>query len=310
MARKSRKYHSVNEEFSQKTWKTAIYARLSREDSNDNNETIEAQIEEVKEYLKIRTAFNLIDVYSDDGFTGTNFKRPQFERLMEDIRNHCIDCIIVKDLSRFAREHIDAEDYLNNIFPFLGIRFIAIRDNYDNIDIEPQEYFIASFKNFANAHFAKETSQKVIQTKRRLQEEGKFIGSKPPYGYKRDPTDKHKLIIDEEVAPIIREVFQRSAKGEKHSAICRDLNNRGILTVTNKEWTHVNLNRILSSDVYIGTLTQRRHMQALYKNELPHKVPIEEQIRTENAFPSIIERSILLVQFRWQVTIRVQTNLS
>ena len=293
MARKSRKYHSqkaLEDSPQQQVWRTAVYARISREDTL--HETIETQIGEVKRYIESRPFFKLVGVYADDGWSGSNFQRPSFERLMEDIRNLKIDCIIVKDLSRFAREHIGAEDYLNNIFPFLGIRFIAIRDNYDNIEIEPQEYFLASFKNFANAHFAKETSRKVSQAKRLLQEQGKFIGSTPPYGYKRDFTDKHKLIPDEEKAEIVREIFARNADGESYCSICNDLNNRGIFANRGGKWSAARLRDLLTSECYIGTLVQRTTVQALYKSEEKRITSKDEQIRFENAFEPLVKREI------------------
>ena len=129
----------------QMTGITALYCRLSRDDKTDKeSNSIANQKKMLSRFAKDNGLANT-RYYVDDGFTGTNFNRPDFERLMEDVRNRKIDCIIVKDLSRFAREHIGAEDYLNNIFPFLGVRFIAINDRYDNINLEPQEYFLASF---------------------------------------------------------------------------------------------------------------------------------------------------------------------
>jgi DNA invertase Pin-like site-specific DNA recombinase len=288
MARKSRKVRSYDD-LPPQIWKTAIYARLSRE--REESESIETQIDEVKEYVLQRPMFYLVDIYADDGFSGSNFNRPAFERLMEDIRSRQIDCIVVKDLSRFAREHIGAEDYLNNIFPFLGIRFIAIRDNYDNIDIKPQEYFLASFKNFANSYFAKETSRKVSQAKRILQEQGKYIGARPPYGYKKDPVDKHKLVIDNEKAEIVREVFRRSADGELHGSICDDLNKRGI-KAAKSAWTVNVIYYMLTKEAYIGTLVQHTTERAVYKYEGMKKIPKSEHLRFENAFPAIIEREI------------------
>jgi DNA invertase Pin-like site-specific DNA recombinase len=292
MPRKPRKNQNLYDPlpFSQ-TWRTAIYARLSREDLSEKD-TIESQIEWVKDYLKSRPMFDLIDVYADNGYSGSNFARPQFEQLMEDIRNRKIDCIIVKDLSRFAREYIDAEDYLNNIFPFLGIRFIAILDGYDNINIKPQEYFLASFRNLANAHFAKETSRKTIEAKRILQEQGKYIGAFPPFGYKKDPADKHKLIIDDEKAEIVREIFKRNADGESYSTIRDDLNNRKITTNRGCLWTSSRVRNMLITEAYIGTLAQRRSTKSLYNGEEMRLVPKDEQIRFENAFEPIIEREI------------------
>lgn len=284
MARKSRKNQSVkadNIEF--RVYKTAIYARLSHE--GQKKEVIETQIEEVRRYIEARRVFELVDVYADDGYSGTNFQRPEFERLMEDLRNHKINCIIVKDLSRFAREHIGAEDYLNNIFPFLGVRFIAVNDGYDNLNIEPQEYFLASFKNLAHAHFAQETSRKVSMAKRALQEQGKFIGSKVSFGYKRDPNDKHKLIIDEEQAAIVRELFQRAAAGETVTKICSDFNQRD----SGYQWNVTRLCAILKKEIYKGILVQRQTVTSLYKNEAMRRIPKSEQIRIENAVPVIVE---------------------
>ena len=186
MARKSRKVSHTVEDAT--IYRTVIYARLSRE--NPEQEKIETQIEEIRNYILKKSMFRLTNIYADNGYSGMNFNRPAFQQMMEDLRNRKIDCIVVRDLSRFAREHIGAEDYLNNIFPFLGVRFISIRDDYDNIHVEPQEYFIASFKNFAHAYMAQETSRKVSTAKQRLQEQGKFIGSKVSYGYMRDPSDK------------------------------------------------------------------------------------------------------------------------
>lgn len=279
MARKSRKNQiNISEETKFKVYKTAIYARFSRE---HQDETIENQIEEVKAYIKSRYIFELKDIYADNGYSGTDFNRPEFERLMEDIRNQKINCIIVRDLSRFAREHIGAEDYLNNIFPFLGVRFIAINDGYDNLNLEPQEYFMISFKNLAHAYFAQETSRKVSIAKRNLQEQGKFVGSKVSFGYKRNPDDKHSLIINEEEAVIVREIFQRVANGETTKKICKSLNIRCDKVCA-----------ILKKEIYKGTLVQHRTVTSLYKNEKMRKVPENQQIRIENAVPAIVSSEL------------------
>lgn len=285
MARKSRKKCSASDIMEQKIYKTAIYARLSRE--AQKTEKIEAQINEVKQYIAKRPYFQLIDVYADNGYSGTNFQRPEFERLMEDLRNKKIDCIIVKDLSRFAREYIGAGDYLNNIFPFLGVRFIAINDSYDNINIEPQEYFLASFKNIAHAHFAAETSRKVSASKRALQEQGKFVGNRAAFGYKIDPNDCHKLLVDEKQAAVVREIFTRVADGEKISNICKDLKDRNVLDKSCKIYY-----QILKNEIYIGKLIQRKKMTSFYKNEGMRLVPKDEQICIENGVPAIISREL------------------
>ena len=212
-----------------------------------------------------------------------NFKRPAFQQMLEDLRNRKIDCIVVRDLSRFAREHIGAEDYLNNIFPFLGVRFISIRDDYDNIHIEPQEYFIASFKNFAHAYMAQETSRKVSTAKQQLQEQGKFIGSKAAYGYMRDPSDKHKLIPEPEQAAVIREIFQKIADGEKVRNVCDYLNQK---ETSGYIWNEYRIYAILKKEIYKGILVQRQTVTAMYRNAPMQKIPEEQRIRSE--IPAIV----------------------
>ncbi|HBN10516.1 MAG TPA: hypothetical protein DD392_00810 [Ruminococcus sp.] len=285
VARKSRKNPAdITEKMDFKVYKTAIYARLSRE--NQKCEKIETQIEDVKNYINNSYFFEFVDVYADNGYSGTNFQRPEFERLMEDIRNQKINCIIVRDLSRFAREHIGAEDYLNNIFPFLGVRFIAINDGYDNLNIEPQEYFLASFKNLAYSYFAQETSKKVSMAKRELQKQGKFVGSKPPFGYQRDPNDRHNLIIKEDEAVIVREIFNRVANGETTTKIFNDLSQRE--EKSRIVWSVSTICTILKREIYKGILVQHKTETALYKNEEVHKISDDEQIKVENAAPQIV----------------------
>jgi len=289
MARKSRKKKHEFQSFQaqSKTYQTAIYARLSRE--AQSVETIETQIEEVQKFMENKPEFRLVDIYQDNGFSGTNFDRPDFERLMEDVRNRKIDCIIVKDLSRFAREHIGAEDYLNNIFPFLGVRFIAINDRYDNINLEPQEYFLASFKLLAHSYFAQETSRKVSMTKHALQEQGKFIGSKIPYGYLRDPNDKHKLIINPDEAEIVRRIFELAADDVIPAEICRILNRED---KSGYKWRLYRVWDILNCERYKGVLTQRLSVTAMYKNEEMRRTTKDEQIRIEDAIPAIVSADL------------------
>lgn len=283
MARKSRKNPvDSTEKINFKIYKTAIYARLSKE--NQQGEKIETQIEEIRNYIENRRIFEIVDVYEDNGYSGTNFHRPEFERLMEDIRNRKIDCIIVRDLSRFAREHIGAEDYLNNIFPFLGVRFIAINDGYDNLNIEPQEYFMTAFKNLAHEYFAQETSRKVGMMKKEFQKQGKFAGSNPAFGYLRDPDDRHKLIINEDEAVVIREIFRRAADGETTRQIAKDLVQR---EVKGCAWRDSRISAILKKEIYKGILVQHQTEKSFYTNEKRRRIAGNEQIRTENV-PAIV----------------------
>ncbi|MBR0484735.1 MAG: recombinase family protein [Oscillospiraceae bacterium] len=285
MARKSRKHFPDDKDCV--VYRTVIYARLSRE--NPEQEKIETQIDEIRNYILKKPMFRLVNIYADNGYSGMNFNRPAFQQMMEDLRNRKIDCIVVRDLSRFAREHIGAEDYLNNIFPFLGVRFISIRDDYDNIRIEPQEYFIASFKNFAHSYMAQETSRKVSTIKQQMQEQGKFIGSKVSYGYMRDPSDKHKLIPEPEQAAVVHEIFSRVANGENIREICNILNEK---EASGYVWSDSRIYAILKKEIYKGTLVQRQTVTAMYRNEPMQRVPKEQQIRLENAVPAIVSHEL------------------
>lgn len=285
MARKSRKHQEAAPTVQR--LRTAIYARLSGRDSEQ--ETMEAQIAYIKDYLGNKPVFEVIRVYSDNGYSGTSFNRPAFQEMMEDVRNGSINCIVVKDLSRFAREHIGAEDYLNNIFPFLGVRFIAINDGYDNAYIEPQEYFMTSFKNFAHAYFAQETSRKISMSYHVLQEQGKVIGSHPSFGYKFDPSRKHVLVVYEAEAAVVREIYERAASGESYRTICNALNAKN---APGSPWYNARIGAILHKELYAGTLVQRKTQQALYRNEAWHKVPEQERVRKENAVPAIVTQDL------------------
>lgn len=288
MARKSRKHpDSKPNAAGMKSYRTAIYARLSREALKTEN--IEAQIEEVQSFLSKKSEFEVVKIYRDNGYSGTNFHRPAFEQLMENVRNREIDCIVVKDLSRFAREHIGGEDYLNNIFPFLGVRFIAVNDGYDNIRIEPQEYFLASFKLLAHSYFAQETSRKVSMTKQHLQEQGIYVGSKLPYGYIRDPEDKHKLIPHPEESKIVYRIFEMAANDLTPAQICRVLNQE---QPDGYHWTVSRVWQLLKSERYKGVLVQRFSVTALYKNEEMRRTAEGERIRIEDAIPSIVPAAL------------------
>lgn len=277
MARKSRKNKAVASPVVKK-YMTAIYARISSDKQGEDS--IDSQIEYVKDYVLKDNAFELVDVYTDEGYTGTNFNRPEFKRMMEDLRNGKINCIVVKDLSRFAREHIGAGDYLNNIFPFLGVRFIAIMDGYDNINVKPEEYFLASFISLAHAHYAAETSHKTANSIRARQKQGKYIGRSCAYGYAHDPNDYHRLIIVEEQATVIREIFERVAAGEKPNDVRIDLNSRKVL---DPPWSPERMRNTLKNEYYKGTLVLRRSMTSLYKGEKKHSIPKEQQLRFENS---------------------------
>ena len=192
-----------------KEFQTAAYIRLSIEDSGKpGSDTIEGQKDLLLAYIERQADLRLVEVYCDNGRTGTNFNRPDFERMMEDVRRGRINCIVVKDLSRFGRNYHETSNYLLRIFPFLGVRFVAVNDYFDTeTAVETERGLVMPLKNFINDTYSRDISRKIssaIETKERR---GEFIGVYAPYGYSKSDDDRHKLVPNPETAPIIREIF-------------------------------------------------------------------------------------------------------
>lgn len=215
MARTKRKVNPVQpapvpEIPKQRIYQTGGYIRLSVEDSGKPGaDTIEAQQILVQDFIEAQSDMQLCRLYSDNGCTGTNFDRPAFEALMEDVRAGKINCIVVKDLSRFGRNYLETGNYLERIFPYLGVRFVAVNDHFDTLTAErSNEGYIVSLKNIINAAYSKDISRKSSSALRVKQQNGEFIGSWAPYGYKKCANDHHKLEPDEDTAPIVRKSFK------------------------------------------------------------------------------------------------------
>ena len=198
--------------------KIALYIRLSVEDQmkKEESESIINQRSYLNDYLNRYDEFKEFqrEEFVDDGYSGTNEKRPAFQRMLEEVKTGQVKIIIVKDLSRFMRDYIVLGDYLENIFPFMGIRFIAINDGYDSAkekgngtDLDVQ------FKGLLYDFYSKDIAQKVKSVTTELKKQGKYLGWSPPLGYMKDPSDKHKIIVDKETAWIVRKVFDLALEG-------------------------------------------------------------------------------------------------
>ena len=260
--------------------KIALYIRLSVEDQmkKDESESIINQRYFLNDFLDRNDEFKSFkrEEYVDDGYTGTNEKRPSFQRMLEEVKSGKINAIIVKDLSRFMRDYISLGDYLENIFPFLGIRFIAINDGYDSAkekgngtDLDIQ------FKGLLYDFYTKDISQKVKTVTTELKKQGKFLAWSPPFGYMKDPDDKHNIIIDEKTAWIVRKVYDLALTGLASRKIAAVMNEENIPTpnerkkeLTNMDyeynivssdtrdaptWTNGTVVDILSNENYTGT---------------------------------------------------------
>lgn len=275
-------------------FQTAIYLRLSLEDNQKKDaDSLANQQALLMKYVENRPFLQLAGIYTDNGCTGTDFDRPQFKRMMEDARSGKINCIVVKDLSRLGRNYVEAGDYLEKIFPFLGVRFIAVNDNYDSSNINSSDQLAASLKNLVNDAYAKDLSRKVSTAMQEKRRRGDFVGAYEPYGYRRDPENTSKLIIDPEIAPIVQEIFELRATGIGIEKLCRVLNEkgypspgrlrfeRGIITHNNRKGSELPWNRHVLKDlllnvVYIGNLAQGRIGVSLYQG-----IPYHQKDKSE-----------------------------
>ena len=258
--------------------KSALYERLSREDGDRlESDSIINQQRMLEDYCKHHPEFQVIDHYSDDGYTGTNFNRPAFKRMLADIESGKINCVIVKDLSRFGRDYIDMGYYLERYFPAHGVRFIAINDH---VDSQQGPYdMLLPLKNVFNAQYAKDISQKVRSAFAVKQNRGEFVGAFASYGYLKDPANHSHLIIDPVAGRVVQRIFEMAAFGMGQIKIAHVLNEEQIPCpseykrlmgekYTNSKklestryWTYATIHRMLKNEMYLGNMVQRRSVR-------------------------------------------------
>lgn len=290
----------------------AYYFRISLEDLDkqhrlvDESHSVSNQRKLVQSYVAQRTdlAGMAAVEYFDDGYTGTNFDRPQFAAMMEAAKRGEITCIVVKDLSRFGRNYLEVGDYLEHIFPFLGIRFIAVNDNYDSNDyIGKTGGMDLAFRNFIYDSYSKDLSVKVRSAMRSRMEKGKFINH-VPYGYRKAPEDKHRMIPDPITAPIVRRIFLMVIEGKSPTQVAKTLNAEGVpiplvykahklkADCENRElmWTRAKILNILHNYKYTGAMTNHTRESQHLRDKNQRRVPKEEWIITENAHEAIVSR--------------------
>ena len=284
-------------------WNVAAYLRLSKEDNeNMESNSIINQRELIEQYISSKSDLQLVDYYIDDGYSGTNFNRPGFRKLLQDMKNKKINCIIVKDLSRFARSHIEADMYFENIFPALNIRFISVIENIDSFENpDSMDNLIVPFKNLLNDAYAKDISKKVKSALLAKRLNGEFIGTSATYGYLKDPKNKHKLIIDKEVSKNVIKIFNDIIEGKTASEIANELNENKVLTpyvykmkndniAIDKKWNAKMINVILQNRVYTGDLVQGKKKVENYRTHKLINANKDEWIITENHHEPIISK--------------------
>lgn len=285
-------------------YRTALYIRISILDGGrQGSDTVKTQELFLRKFIEEKPEFLLTGIYVDNGESGVNFQRSSFKQMIEDIKKEQINCIIVKDLSRFGRNYIETGEYIEKIFPLMGVRFIAINDCYDSEASGAKDLFEIHLKNLVNDSYARDISQKICPVLRTRQENGEFIGSWAAYGYIKSEESKYKLVIDEESAYVVKKIFQWRLWGMSYQSIARNLDRLEIPSPERyryKKGIHKNekakealwragtIGRILENQVYLGHMVQRKTKAALWKGEAQTKMPKEQWIVVKNTHEALI----------------------
>ena len=290
------------EQIEKTIYKVAIYIRLSKEDVDrgyDESESIKNQRTLLTEYVqKLGWKYQLIDTYIDQGFTGTNFNRPDFQRMIRDIENGKINMVVTKDLSRLGRDYIETGEYIEKWFPENNVRYVSVTDGIDTFESSNGNNDIAPFKSILNDMYSKDLSKKIRTALHTMQKQGKWVGGKTPLGYIKDSNDKNKLIIYEPEAQIVRTIFNMASSGKQVGTIRDYLNNSHIPTANksryNKEtfWENKTVKNILKNKAYIGTTVQNKRSRISYKNRKIRPNSEEKWIIVENTHEPIIDKKV------------------
>ncbi|HGI4930950.1 TPA: recombinase family protein [Streptococcus agalactiae] len=310
MARTSKRYiEKKSENTERKVFKAGIYTRLSNERTEEWREksySIETQILSCKEYA-LKENIDVLEVYTDYEYSGTNFERPSFQNMMQDIRDRRINCIIIRDLSRLGREYLEMGRLIDKVFPFLGVRFISVNDKLDTVkETDSKKSFEVTLKNIINDMYAKDISVKIKTSKHNRARNGYFIGSVPPYGYKiKKSKEGQKLVIDENVRFIVEEMFDLTLQGKSQYEVAKHFNEKGyapgmIYYKTGRvyrqdddpEWNKGTISKMLTNPAYTGTLVQGVKQQNLAKGIKQHFVDESQYIICENAHEAIISKEV------------------
>jgi len=285
-------------------YNVALYMRISKEDENlKASESILNQRSMLEDFAK-KQKFNIYNYYVDDGYSGGNYDRPAFSEMIKDIENKKVNMVITKDMSRLGRDYIQTGYYLERYFPENNVRYISVLDNIDT-GIESHFNDITPFKAIMNDLYAKDISKKIRSVKRDKVKNGKFIGGKAPYGYKKCAVEKNKIVIDEEVSEVVKKIFNMALAGESGRAIALKLTEEGIQppaiyakTKLNKEtlysacWKAEVVTSMLKNEVYIGNMVQGRMKKLSYKSKKCVRLPQEEWIIVKDTHDAIINKSV------------------
>ena len=292
--------------------KTGLYMRLSVEDNDKlESDSIKNQRELLRAYAESHPELEVVDEYVDDGYTGTNFDRPAFSRIMQDCEAGRINCIVVKDLSRLGRNFIGMGKLMERVFPQKGIRLIAINDNYDNAkENSAADDVVVPFKNLLNDSYSRDISTKIRSQLAVKCRRGEFIGNYAPYGYQKDERNHNHLVVDDYAASVVRDIFQWRMDGMSAQRIADKLNHSGVLSPSEykrlaagtyrsgfrsgekAKWQATQIIRILTNEIYLGTMVQGKRQKVNYKVKKIRDVAPENWIRVRETHEAIITQQL------------------
>lgn len=295
-------------------YNVGIYIRLSVEDSSNSakkgkgnpfqseSTSVENQRDILMEYVVLR-GWNTYKVYADDGYSGGNFQRPAFEDMLEDAKAGLIDLILVKDLSRLGRDHIEVDSLVEDVFPSMGVRFIALMDNIDS----EESADLLPFRSLMNNYYLKDLSRKIKTVIQAKAEAGEYVGTFAPYGYKKSPQHRGKLVIDPFASEVVRQIFAMRLQKMGYCKIAAALNTDGLLAPraycyasegkpnpykTGSAWSDNTVKVVLQNEVYLGHSIKMRHRSASYKRKKLVRKPENEWVRVENTHDPIITKEV------------------
>lgn len=318
-------------------YRTGIYLRLSQGDEDidglekKESNSISNQKLLLEGFIDAHDDLKLVDIFIDDGYSGSNFDRPEFQRMMTSMKAGNIDCIIVKDLSRLARERIGADELIQKTFKKYNVRFIAISEGYDSLTASSSEtHTIIPFKNLLNEQYNGDTSMKVRTSQGILRRNGLFIGAFAPYGYQKAEDNKNHLVPDPYAAGVVQGIFAKKLSGMSASGIAKILNKNGVLAPSEykakcgekystsfkgagqSKWSAQTVSRILKNVVYIGTLAQGKRTTVSHKVKKEIAVPECDWVVVENAHEAIISRmdfdAVQILMSRDTIAVAGKTN--
>lgn len=309
MARKSRKTNRVinpepvlqQEEITKIP--TVIYCRLSKADEITGRDSMASQLEIIRQFVETKEELEIVAEFTDDGFSGTNYRRPQFEVMMDGIRDGKYKCMVVKDLSRLGRSYLETSDLLEMELPLYGCRFISVTDHIDS-DIAQIDTILVGLKNLMNQKFAEDISKKIKSNFRERAQRGEMLGGPVAYGYKRNPENKGYFLIDEEAAAVVRYIFDLKISGMLDPAICRRLDAEGIMTprqyhdfvvkgVEPKKvggWKADTVRSITLNPVYLGHIVHGKFKEKQHIGQRASKARRKDWVVYENVNPPIVSQ--------------------